>query len=285
MDCKFINFKDLKENTWNKKISDMEGHLHLTTENSINYYSAFKGIKNKSFLVEVEKEILAAFTLAVNQISKISFNYCPSPVFKTNLKPSIRRKILQKSIQHISKMDNKIKKLKLLNHPVIFRKKSDISSQNQFEMLKYSNEYKIINTFILNLNLKKQELINNLSKYHKRNIFKSKDKLKFNIYNNKNLETLKKKFSEFRKIHFKSAGKFTRPEKTWDIMFNDLQKNLATLYSVSIKDKDISFLHCGNYLDFSWGWSQANDPEFEKDYMPRHVLEWLTILHLKKKKI
>jgi len=288
MDYQIIEFKSITEKTWNNKIENMEGHLQLVTANSIKYYSAFDKIENKSFLMEIDKEPVAAVPLAINKLSKekfFGFNYkfCPAPVFKKNIKPSMRRKILNTLIEHISQINKNIKKLNFFNHPVLVNKKSEINSKNQFELLKYSDKYSIVNTLIVDLQLSENDLINNLSKYHKRNIFKSKDKLKFNIYNSENIPLLKKKFNKFRNIHYKSAGRFTRPNKTWELMLNDLEKNKAILFSVSILDRDISFLHCGNHLDYAWGWSQANDDEFEKKYMPRHVLEWLTILYFKKK--
>ena len=46
--------------------------------------------------------------------------------------------------------------------------------------------------------------------------------------------------------------------------------------------KDISFLFCGIQNNFSAGWSQVNLEQYEKEYMPRHILEWQAILMLKK---
>lgn len=295
MDCKFINFVDLEKDIWNSEILKMEGHLHLISENSLKYFSAFEGIQNKSFLVEVEKEIVAAFAVGLNRfinkkkksIYGFHFNYipsCPAPVFKNNLKPSTRRKIINTSLEHIAAIDSKVKQINLFCHPINFNKKSKIDSKNQFELIKYSDSYSVVNNYIVDLNRSKEDLLNNLSKYHRRNIKRSIDKLDFNIYDAKDEKILKNKFDLFKNIHYQSAGRLTRPEKTWDLMFESLQNNSSKLYSVSLKKKDISFLYCGNYLDFSWGWSQANIEEFEKDYMPRHVLEWQTILHLKKNK-
>ena len=105
MDFNIINFENTYEK-WDEKILNLEGSLHLVTKNSINFYSAFDNIINKSFLIEFENEILAAVPLAINTGLKknfygFSYNYCPSPVFKKNLKPSKRRKIWNIIIDHM----------------------------------------------------------------------------------------------------------------------------------------------------------------------------------------
>ena len=57
----------------------------------------------------------------------------------------------------------------------------------------------------------------------------------------------------------------------WSVIFNHGRK------------KDISFLYCGVFKDFAWGWSQVNKEGFEKKYMPRHYLEWKAIQYFKQK--
>ncbi len=66
----------------------------------------------------------------------------------------------------------------------------------------------------MELNKSKDIILSNLSKYHKRNIKKGiKNDLRFNVYDfNTNQILLKKVFLEFKNLHFKSAGKLTRPK-------------------------------------------------------------------------
>jgi len=290
MDCKFIYFKEISHKIWDEELDKMEGHTHLVSSCSLNYYSNYEKIYNKSFLVEFEKKIVSIVPLAINKNTKthiFSFNYgyCPSPVFRKNLRPSVRRKILSLIIIHIKNMNHNIKNLNFFNHPVVnLKKKFEISSKNQFEMIQYTKNYSVINTFILDLKLNIDELIENMSKYHRRNIFKSKNKMSFNIYDNKDTNTLKIKFKEFKNFHFKSAGKKTRPDSTWKIMFEKIIKGNGILFSVEAENKDISYLYCGIYEDFAWGWSQVNNKNFEKKYMPRHFLEWKAIEYFNKKK-
>ena len=66
-------------------------------------------------------------------------------------------------------------------------------------------------------------------------------------------------------------------------MLEQIFKDKADLFSLSInKGTDISFLYCGKINGLLWGWTQVNDDDFEREYMPRHTLEWKVILHYKK---
>tara|TARA_Y100000816_G_scaffold275814_1_gene244378 strand:- start:3422 stop:4429 length:1008 start_codon:yes stop_codon:yes gene_type:complete len=287
MDCKFIDFSKVSSKLWDKEVDKMEGHTHLVSSNSINYYSAFDKIFNKSFLIEFEKKIVGIVPLAINKNFKdyiygFNYNYCPSPVFISGLKPSTRRKILKSLFAHIKNMNLNIKKLNLFTHPVFYSKnKFEINSKNQFELLEFTKNFSVINTLILDLKLDEEELLNNMSKYHKRNISRIKSSMTFNIYDNKKKSILEKKFKEFKNLHFESAGKKTRPDSTWDIMFQNIMNGSGVLFSSMVEKKDISFLYCGVFKDFAWGWSQVNKQGLEKKYMPRHFLEWKAIQYFK----
>ena len=294
MDLKIHFFDDCNPRFWNINISNLDRNHHFITWEVLKYYSAFNGIKNLSFLVEIEKKIVAAVPLATNKNKKrisFGFNYesCPCPSISKNITPSMRRKIIKEILKKIFILGKrKIKNINFFPIQYYLKKKElKIDSSDQFELVKFSKKNIIKNLLIIDLKKTKQTLFGNLSKYHKRNIKKSSEKnIKFNIYNlNSDKEVIIQKFNLFKKLHFKSAGRLTRPEKTWEIMLEQIFKDKADLFSLSInKGTDISFLYCGKINGFAWGWTQVNDDDFEREYMPRHTLEWKVILHYKKNK-
>ena len=62
---------------------------------------------------------------------------------------------------------------------------------------------------------------------------------------------------------------------------NLIKDDLADLFSINYEKKPISYLYCGRYKNFSWGWSQVNLRSYEKEIMPRHMLEWKVMLYYK----
>ena len=127
-------------------------------------------------------------------------------------------------------------------------------------MLEYSKSFNVHNTLILDLDESEDKLLLNMSKYHRKNINRtSKIKnLNFKIINYETPKNIiKKKFREFKKSHLLSAGKITRPNKTWEIMLKKIYDNEANLFYLDLNSKSISFLYCSKLFDFAWGWSRA----------------------------
>ena len=43
-------------------------------------------------------------------------------------------------------------------------------------------------------------------------------------------------------------------------------------------------MYAGIFKEYAWCWSQVNKSEYEKEFMPRHLIEWEVIKFLKKNK-
>ena len=91
-------------------------------------------------------------------------------------------------------------------------------------------------------------------------------------------------FKSFQKAHFLSAGKKTRSDESWVEMKKILIAGEADLFVMKKGNAPISYLFCRNYDRVARSSSQVNIEEFEKEYHPRHLLEWHAINHYKKKK-
>ena len=290
------HFETFEKEKWNTLVEKMSGQNHLYTWQNLNYQSAFRNIKNLSFCVKEHNKVVALVALAINSSKKkkvfgFGNNLVPKPIFEVEVTSSLRRKIYKyifENLKIIAKREN-TSLINFISHPVCFlNNKASLNSKNQFELISQSLNYIVHNTLIHELSAyNKEQMLNMLSKYHRKNIKKIKTKsLKFLCINHKNKKNdIIKHFNNLKKYHFISAGKKTRPNKTWEIMKTQIYNNEADLFLLSHKGKPISYLYCGRYKNFTWGWSQVNLREYEKEFMPRHLLEWKTLLYYKKNKI
>ena len=148
MDYKVLKFTELSRDQWNASIEGLSGHLHLVSWENLNYYSAFSKIDNKSFLIQIDNKIYSAVPVAINKNFKkyffgFNYGYCPSPIFKKEIKPSLRRKLYNVIIEELKKFGkNKVSELNFFTHPVTVSKRSEINSKNQFELLSFNPEIK-----------------------------------------------------------------------------------------------------------------------------------------------
>lgn len=294
MDLKVKKFNTFTMSSWDDLITKLEGPLHNCTWNNLNYYSAYNKIENISFMIFHENKLIALIPFAKNlNKTKLSFsfgnNLIFSPVFSPKITQSLRKRIYNFTFELIKKKF-KLKKIKINYQvsPVYFKNnKVEICSKNQFELLAYSKNFNVHNTLILDLTEEEDQLILNMSKYHRKNINKtSKIKnLKFEVLNKKkSRNSIIEKFTEFKKYHRISAGRVTRPKKTWDIMLKKIYENEADLFYLNFDKKRISYLYCARYQDFAWGWSQVNLKKYEH-ISPRHFLEWNAMKYYKKNKL
>lgn len=290
IDFKTKKFKEFSMTEWNDIVYKLEGPMQNCNWNNLNYYSAYNKIENISFVLFHENKLIALIPLAKNsKTKKIKFsfgnNLIFSPIFSPSVKPNLRKKVYNFLFETIKKI-YKLKKLKINFQvsPVFFENsKVKICSKNQFELLEYSKSFNVHNTLILDLSYSEDKLLLNMSKYHRKNINKtSKIKnLKFKIINYETAKnTIKAKFKEFKKFHLLSAGKSTRPNKTWEIMLKKIYDNEANLFYLDLDGKSVSFLYCAKFFDFAWGWSQVNLRKYE-NISPRHFLEWQAMKYYK----
>ena len=292
---KIINYKDISKEEWDIAANNLNGCRWKSTSNQIEYYCNLKKTENLSFLIKDDSNhIIGLVPLALynDKIKSFSFggNPCSNALIQKKIDSSRRRKILlfiKDSIEKIAKKKN-VKKYIVDSHPIIYHGESnipEISCKNQFELNFWFGKIILHNTMIIECSKSLAELENNLSKYRKRDIKRSLKKLKIKAFNYKcSKSLLDKTFENYQQCHFRKA-KSTRPEKSWQLMKKRIYDNQATLFvSYLNKSTEISYLYCGHYKKFAWGWSQVNDIKYEKEFRPRHSLEWYAINYYKKNK-
>ena len=194
MDFKIKEFKSFTMSSWDNLLNELEGPLHNCNWNNLNYYSSYNKIENISFAIFHENKLIALFPFAKNlNLKKISFSFGNnlnfSPVFSSKIKNNLRKRVYEYVFEMIKKK-YLLKKLEIYFQvsPVYFENnKVKISSKNQFELLAYSKKFNVHNTLILDLSENENQLMLNMSKYHRKNINKtSKIKnLKFEVLNKK----------------------------------------------------------------------------------------------------
>ena len=156
------------------------------------------------------------------------------------------------------------------------------------------NHTNYFNLFLMqkNLNIKITELgLINLSheitdiKRHFRKSYKSLINKKYenfiiqSVDKNNNLE-----WNKFKDFHLMIANKKTRPDKTWEIQFEMLNREEAYLFTIKEKNKLIG----GTFVNVSNLNSYYSVAVFDRSYFPiplGHILQFFTIKSLKSKNI
>ena len=88
-------------------------------------------------------------------------------------------------------------------------------------------------------------------------------------------------FLKYRDIHFKAAGRKTRPDKTWEIMYDWICNDLSVL-ALTYKDNvTISAQLVNTFNHKAYYQSGATLPEFQRETGIGHLAQWQIIKYLK----
>ena len=295
MKYNIVYYKDIQKSDWDAYVKQMPDAGHQHSWSVINYFSKFSNVKeNLSFAyLDEDKSVLAICPLAVsyNQTGmyfEMSFggNPCAVPLI-ADTRPSVRRKILDELFNQILSFSQQfdVIKISMIWDPLVKHFCSDHSfHRNNFELLRYQMHYYVENVIVVCLDVPEEILVTNMYGDRKRNIKKTEKKgVTIEVFNASNNYTeAKKYFDLFQAAHFKSAGRMTRPQETWDAMFDCLSAGDASLFIVFVGEIPISYLYCGEFESMAFSWSQVNDDEYESEYSPRHLLEWKAMMFYKK---
>ncbi|KKT29404.1 hypothetical protein A3G55_00420 [Candidatus Giovannonibacteria bacterium RIFCSPLOWO2_12_FULL_44_25] len=298
MEPKIIYYKDVDPAVWDgwvQKVGGSASYYH--TWHWINYISQFPEVReNASFvLLDKNKEPVAVCPMALSffdkeNIAAISFGHspCGAPAL-CDISAGTYRDTLDKILDIYQSYGNvhNARQISFGWHPLNSLAMSGagrLANENSFGLLRYGLHYYVENTLVTDLSLSEEALADNLGKYHYRHIKRgAKRGIAIRVFNSKNnFAETPEQFRQFQGAHLAAAGRQTRPQATWDAMLDGIRAGHASLFIAFLRDTPISYLYCGEFFLMAFGWSQANVEKYEKEYSPRHLLEWEAMLFYKK---
>lgn len=290
MDLKLEKLTEDKFQDWNNFCLKSDDAWFWHTADWLNYTMHYRPdlkTQNFSFLVYKQDQIEAIVPLALEfypdkNVKEFSFGgwATPAPALK-NFISSEERNIIYESI--FNKIDELARQEKASLSRFVYSPLSDNFLNKKIPPDIFFDFGYIdipVSSQIIDLSKTQDELWKNLRRNHRRNILKS-SRLKIDFFTSQNITD--GVFQNYQEMHCKAAGRKTRPDITFQLMRDWLQKDLAFLAVAEQDGKKIGFEYYSIYKNNAYAFSAANDPNCEK--MPiRHFLEWESILWMKKQR-
>ncbi|MBF0362583.1 MAG: hypothetical protein HQK49_16305 [Oligoflexia bacterium] len=292
---KFIEFKNISHEEWDMYVKKIPESFYMHTSWWIDYINAINGKDHcKSFILVENNEPLVICPLAICKVKnhigeyvEATFNGAANPYPAITQLPSTQRR---RTVCKIFSVINEVlepcgvKKIYFFKHPLNLNVlNGNHEVVNIAEAISFNYIPYLKNSIILDLKKDEDYLLCEMTKSHRKLILKAKKQgLRFSEYRG-NGEDIDIIFNNFRLAHFKSSGRQTRPIESWNAMREILRSNKATLFTVSLENTEISYLYCGEFDKFSYGWSQVNIDKYEREYSPRHFLEWKAAMSYKRR--
>ena len=239
---KFINFLSFKKfEVIPRRQFNWDDVLNKTNEQSIFYDSSFiefrleclegNGIKclDLSIGIKLENEVVSIIPLFYFEKGKhfeLSFQdgSIYPPIFISKLSKKIEKELSKVLLDKLIKLFSQLN----LKSPIIADNLSPSRSLSIWHknVMQHANNCLIIRESFVDLSKDYNFLKSHYRKSYKALI--SKGYKLFNIY--KLEENDYNVWEEFKSLHFKAAGRKTRSDKSWDILFNLVAENKACLY-------------------------------------------------------
>lgn len=261
-------------------------HTTDCLEYTLNYRSELK-TQNLSFLVYKEDKVIAIapLTLEFHQLDEenvCEFSFGGAtisvPALDNDLPPIKRSLVYEFIFNEVDRLacQNKVVRAGFNLVPLslgFLNKGIPFNSLIQFGYNDIS-----LNMQLIDLRKSEEELWNDLRRNHRRNIKKGNE-FEVAVYTSKNIT--QDVFNRYKETHHKAAGHKTRPDKTFELMYDWLKEGLSFLVVVEFGGKQIGFEYYVVYKNNVIGASAANDPDYK--HLPlRHLLEWEAILWMKR---
>ena len=280
MGKKFYN--DLSQKEWDELVSNIPTHSFFTSWSYINYLSKLDPSANNLSYIEFNNNVpIFAAALGITQKNPTaSASFSNNPCIITDI-ASTSYSFLKKTahsfhtfIEDISS-EYSISKLLLMSYSPLFHFHC-INHSNPFCLSLFGYNPAIKNTLFVPLERQEDDIINDMSKYHRRNIKRSeKLNLDLSCFDfNCQPKDIYNEVMNLKKLHIQCAGRQTRNDLTWEAMITAIINDSASLFSVSFEEDILGYLLCGHGNKLAVGWSQANDKRFESKFNIRHLLEW-----------
>jgi hypothetical protein len=235
-----------------------------------------------SFLVFHDKVLLAICPLVLEtkdgiaQFSQAQ-SYGESPALKNGIAKSLKSELWKVIFGHIDELakEYKVKRI-LIRLPVLASSKVLSNILVKFGYLDTST-----NTQVIDMRKSFLEIKKDIRNGHISDIKKIEKTLTADIFDKSSIT--KKIFEKYIDLHFKAAGRATRPRSTFDMMFDFIKEGKGFLIGAKKGKEYVGFSYFYLYKGSVYYGSSCNDPEFGNIPIG-HFIQWNALVWMHKNK-
>ncbi len=240
--------------------------------------------QDRSFFVTDNEKIVAVCPLVSEtypQGAEFSYgdNHGPTPALSNDLNAAQRHKILKLIFGRVDELaqEHSVKRAKfrfsVLNPSCLTPRHPQENFLTCFGYVDSS-----IASRVIDLSTAEDELWRQIRHGHQADIKRGQKSVQVEIYDADNVT--KQIFDEYARLKYKSAGKVTRPQVTFDIMLEIIKNGNGFLAAARSGNRYLGFGYFFVYKDNVYYGSACNDPD-SADLPVAHVIQWEAIKYMR----
>lgn len=286
---RFCARSEIPKNDLIHLFSNSYSHWFHQTDSWIDYTLKMRnyGSKDLSFGVYVDNKLVAFAPLIKEYMlqNSCSFEFSmagiPSvtPTYSNLISPNLQKRIETQIFNKIFRLveSENISYINMHVPPLT----DDILNQKikMNPLLKFSFNDTSLTTNILRLEKNTEAIFKKFRKGTKSEIKTAmKNNLESKIFDSKNIS--REKFELYKGIHFQASGRQTRPDATWDLMFDWVKSGQSILSLTYQDDEAISAQLINTYRNKAFYHSGATLPSNSRQRGVGHLAQWEIIKYL-----
>ncbi|MEY7849463.1 GNAT family N-acetyltransferase [Natrarchaeobius sp. A-rgal3] len=273
------------ESDWNEFCVECDEAWFLHTRDCIDYYLAHSPetvVDEVSFLITSAKEIQAICPLSLTETPtgrelSLGQSYAVRPAIVNESDRGIRKTLQKKIFERIDTLadEHDVSRTRMMFSPLSPSERESTRTHNYLQRFGYTDTS--VNTRIIDLGKPRQRLWDEMRKGHRRNVSDAESDLTVTVFDQNSIT--RRDFATYEYLHYKAAGRRTRSERTFQIMYDWVKDGYGILVRAEYDDTVAGtayFNVFGNGATYSSG---ANDPAV--DLPVGHVIHWHVIKWLK----
>ncbi|MBI4632668.1 MAG: GNAT family N-acetyltransferase [Deltaproteobacteria bacterium] len=276
------------ESDWNAFCFKSSGSWFWHTTHWMNYVLAYRPEYDPvqmSFLVRENNKVVAVCPLVLeNNAGQKEFSFSsfavPSPALSDEIGNRQRKKVLDFIFGYI---DDQAKAHAVKKACFRFSPLADLCVQSKWYPSNYLFKYGYLdatfNTQVLDISPGPEKLKSDVRKGHKYDINRASKMLDAHIYDAESID--RATFDLYCELHHKDAGRVTRSQITFDMMFDWIKEGYGLLVGATLKGEDrfVGFSYHIRYKSGAYYASACSDPDYAE--MPiAHCILWESIRRL-----
>jgi len=261
---------------WNQFCLDSDDTWWYNTTHWLEYtlnYKPENKPESKSFMILENNKIMAICSL-IKEKDEFSFgnDYGPTPAFNVDLTRKERNKYMKAVFKHIDELakDNNIKRIRM-RFPVL---------NHGYDLYNYLTKFGFIdtsiNTRLIDLSCDLEDLRREIRHGHDSDIDKASRVLGAEIYDKENIGM--DIFNKYKHLHFLASGRQTRPDKTFELIYEWIKQGNGFLIGALLDDEFVSFSYFTVYKNNVNYGSSCNKPNI--DLPLAHLVQWVAIKYM-----
>lgn len=198
-----------------------------------------------------------------------------APAVETRGTPAQYRAIEKLAMQHIDELaaEYGIARCALRMSPLAGAPLNS-STPSWNRLMAYGYADRSLNTQVIAVGQPLESLRRDMSKGHRADVRRGLDRFSYQVYDSSNVTPAI--FESYQRVHLAAAGRITRPQETFDLMFEWVRDGLGILVAAAEGERHTSFVYVNIYKHGAYYSSSATLPIFDRGPVG-HVLQWTAI--------